>query len=86
GWALSGPPNLKRITIPSPDQLDAWLAKRLQGEGRVMLVTHADAAHPKHVGVDLLGDCLKSLGWTSERRFTLHGGLIGHVICRVGNA
>ena len=77
-------PDLKRVRISSEEQLDAWLARHPHREGGVMLVTHADAAHRKHVSREQVGRALAAHGWTAGPRYTLNAGLLGHKIARAG--
>ncbi|MAM62606.1 MAG: hypothetical protein CMH11_14080 [Maritimibacter sp.] len=73
---------LKRVTISSPAQLDAWLGGADGRHTRVMLVTHADATNTSHVPRDVIRDALSAHRWVAERSYTLNGGLLGHVIRR----
>lgn len=72
-------PTLKRIRIASDADLTRAL-KKLDQE--IMLVTHGDANHPKHISTDTVQTALAAYGWASGRRYTLTGtqvGQVGHV-------
>lgn len=73
-------PNLKRIKVTSGLELTTWLSKQDRDGQSVMLVTHADQNHSKHVGRNQVDAALTAHGWTSGMRYTLNGGLLGHVI------
>ncbi|MDG1802150.1 MAG: hypothetical protein P8H53_06560 [Paracoccaceae bacterium] len=69
-------PTLKRIRIAS----DADLTRTLKNlDQKIMLVTHGDANHPKHINKDMVKTALAAHGWTSGRRYTLTGTQVGHV-------
>lgn len=74
-------PNLKRVRIFSELELSTWLDKN-SGHESVMLVTHSDASHKKHVSREQISDVLAKHGWKEGFKYTLSSTLLGHVISR----
>ena len=75
-------PNLKRIKFTSPEELTVWFAKNHDQAERVMLVTHAEPSHTKHVSHEMVEETLSYHGYRTERRYTLNPTLIGHVVSK----
>lgn len=73
-------PKLKRVTVSSERELNAWLAGQSAATGAHMLVTHCNPSSPKHVSRAQVRDALCAHGWCAGRRFTLTKSLVGHVI------
>ena len=73
-------PNLKRVKLASEMDLKSWLSKNRDHASPVMLVTHANPAHPNHVSRQQVADALVSNGWSAGKRYTLNPTLLGHVI------
>lgn len=71
-------PTLKRITLRSVSQLQAWIARGEPMPDAVMLVTNASST----IGTDEIASALAGSGWHAGRRFTLPAGQIGYVISR----
>ncbi len=64
-------PALKRITINSELELDVWLSKNIDAAESVLIVTHADASHRKHVSREQSAALLEKHGWTSGSGYTV---------------
>lgn len=64
-------PALKRITINSELELDVWLSKNIDAAESVLMVTHADASHRKHVSREQSAALLEKHGWASGRGYTI---------------
>ncbi len=79
-----GMPDLKRITIASERELAVWLSKHAGDEERVMLVTHTNPSHRKHVSREQVGALLAESQWKAGPRYTLGSHLLGHVITKTG--
>ena len=73
-------PNLKRVSIGSELELRTWLKNHPDYVGRIMCVTKADSTHSKYVSSDEIQTTIGDFNWFGERRYTLNGNQIGHVI------
>lgn len=73
-------PTLKRIKVASLSQLNTWLAKNAEPGSRVMLVTCDKSSRDQYLSNQEVDEALSQHGWQAGRRYTLNGGLIGHVI------
>ena len=74
-------PKLKRITINSELELEVWLSTNADKEESVLMVTHTDVSHRKHVSREQIAALLKKHGWKSGSGYTmgsskLHAGVI----------
>ena len=76
-------PSIKRINISSELELDTWLRKSSTQDGSVMLVTHSDASHRKHVSREQIAKVVEDHGWEAGTRYTLSSHLLAHVISRI---
>ena len=75
-------PNLKRIKIASEQELRNWLARNADHSGEVMLTLFPKSSAEKYISREAINAALQEHGWKSGRRYTLNGGLVGHVVER----
>jgi len=75
-------PKLKRINIHSELELKVWLKKNSSQKESVMLVTHSNTSHQKHVSREQIGEMLAEHGWKAGSRYTLGSDLLAHVISK----
>ena len=75
-------PNLKRLKVTSLQDLESRLKDVSVDLQVVMVTTTAQALSSTHVNSGDINQCIRKLGWTHDKSYTLIGGLIGQLIKR----